>query len=179
MLKKRQIFYLDTDQAGAHRIYDGRLVQARVTAVAEKVIRIEAFGVECPIMARDLAWDWIGDAHERFSVGDRIIVRILSVQRNGLDDISIRADVKSVSTSTDLDNLSKCRIQGKYAGTVTDVRKGIVYVRLTNGVNAIAHSCLDRRMPGKKDAVSFAVTHIDAEQGVALGIITKIIKQNL
>lgn len=69
MLKKRQTFYLDTDQNGMYRIYDGRLVQARVTAVAEKVIRIEAFGVECPIMARDLAWDWMGDAHERFSVG--------------------------------------------------------------------------------------------------------------
>ena len=179
MLRKRQTFYLDTDQAGAYRIYEGRLVQARVTAVAEKVIRIEAFGVECPIMARDLAWDWMGDAHERFSVGDRIVVRILSVQRNSLEDISIQADVKSVSNSTDLDNLQKCRVQGKYAGKVTDVHKGMVFVRLTNGVNAIAHACLDRRMPGKRDDVSFVVTHLDMERGVALGIITKIIKQNL
>lgn len=179
MLKKRQIFYMDTGADGTYRIYEGRLVQARVTAVAEKVIRIEAFGVECPITARDLAWDWMGDAHERFSVGDRIVVRIQSVVRNSLEDISIRADVKSVSASTDLDNLRKCRIQGKYAGRITDIHRGIVFLRLTNGVNAIAHSCLDRRMPGKKDDVSFVVTHIDTEQGVALGIITRIIKQNL
>lgn len=179
MLKKRQIFYMDTGADGTYRIYEGRLVQARVTAVAEKVIRIEAFGVECPITARDLAWDWMGDAHERFSVGDRIVVRIQSVVRNSLEDISIRADVKSVSSSTDLDNLRKCRIQGKYAGRITDIHRGIVFLRLTNGVNAIAHSCLDRRMPGKKDDVSFVVTHIDTEQGVALGIITRIIKQNL
>lgn len=179
MLKKRQIFYMDTGADGTYRIYEGRLVQARVTAVAEKVIRIEAFGVECPITARDLAWDWMGDAHERFSVGDRIVVRIQSVTRNSLEDISIRADVKSVSSSTDLDNLRKCRIQGKYAGRITDIHRGIVFLRLTNGVNAIAHSCLDRRMPGKKDDVSFVVTHIDTEQGVALGIITRIIKQNL
>ena len=32
---------------------------------------------------------------------------------------------------------------------------------------------------GKKDDVSFAVTHIDEERGVAVGIITRIIKQNL
>lgn len=179
MLKKRQIFYLNKDDTGTYRIYDGRLVQARVTAVAEKVIRVEVFGVECAIMARDLAWDWMGDAHERFSVGDRIVVRILEVQRNGLEDITIRADVKSVSSKTDLDNLKKCRIQGKYAGRVTDIHKGVVFVRLTNGVNAIAHSCFDRRMPGKKDDVSFAVTHIDDEQGVAVGIITRIIKQHL
>lgn len=49
-----------------YRIYEGRVVQARIIAVAEKVIRVEIFGVECSIMARDLAWDWVGDAHERF-----------------------------------------------------------------------------------------------------------------
>lgn len=179
MLKKRQLFYLNTDAAGMYRIYDGRIIQARVIAVAEKVIRIEAFGVECSIMARDLSWDWIGDAHERFSVGDQILVRILSVTRNSLEDISIKADVKSVSENNNHDNLKKCRIQSKYAGKVTDVHKGVVYIRLTNGVNAIAHSCYDRRMPGKKDDVSFAVTHIDEERGVAMGIITRIIKQNL
>jgi predicted RNA-binding protein with RPS1 domain len=179
MLKKRQLFYLNTDASGMYRIYDERIIQARVIAVAEKVIRIEAFGVECSILARDLSWDWIGDAHDRFSVGDQVLVRVLSVNRNGLEDISIKADVKSVSENNSHDNLKKCRIQSKYAGKVTDVHKGVVYIRLTNGVNAIAHSCYDRRMPGKKDDVSFAVTHIDEERGVAVGIITRIIKQNL
>lgn len=137
------------------------------------------FGVETSILARDLAWDWIGDAHERFSVGDEVLVRILNVRRNSLEDLGIRADIKSTSENTDRDNLQKCRIQGKYAGKVTDVHKGVVYVRLANGVNAVAHSCYDYRMPGKKDDVSFAVTHLDVERGIALGIITRIIRQNL
>ena len=179
MLKKRQTFYMETDNSGTYKIYDGRIVQARVIAVAEKAIRIEAFGVECSIMARDLSWDWIGDAHDRYSVGDQIVVRILSVKRDNVEDLSIKADVKSVSDNNRRTNLSQCRIQSKYAGKVTDVHKGVVYVRLTNGVNAVAHSCYDRRMPGKKDDVSFAVTHIDEEKGVAVGIITRIIKQNL
>ena len=179
MMRKRQVFYLDLDAQGMYRVYDGRIVQARVIAVADKVIRVEVFGVECSILARDLAWDWIGDAHERFSVGDEVLVRVLSVQRNSLEDISIRADIKSISENTDRDNLKKCRIQGKYAGKVTDVHKGVVYVRLANGVNAVAHSCYDYRMPGKKDDVSFAVTRLDVERGVAVGIITRIIRQNL
>ena len=179
MLKKRQIFYLDTDDAGMYRIFDGRIVQARVIAVAEKVIRIEAFGVECSIMARDLAWDWIGDAHERFSVGDQVLVRILSVHRESPENISIKADIKSISQNTSHDNLIKCRVQSKYAGKVTDVYKGVVYIRLANGVNAVAHSCFDYRTPGKKDDVSFAVTKLDEERGVAVGIITRIIRQNL
>ena len=54
-----------------------------------------------------------------------------------------------------------------------------MYIRLNNGVNAIAHTCYDSRMPGKKDDVSFAVTRLDEEHGVAVGIITRIIKRNL
>lgn len=179
MLKKRQVFYMNKDASGSYRIYDGRTVQARVIAVAEKAVRIEAFGVECSIMARDLSWDWIGDANERFSVGDQILVRILEVKRDNIEDLSIRADVKSVSENTNRTYLKQCRIQSKYAGKVTDVHKGVVYVRLNNGANAIAHTCLDRRTPGKKDDVSFAVTHIDEDRGVAMGIITRIIKQHL
>ena len=180
MLKKRQIFYLDTDNDGMYRVYDGRLVQARVIAVAEKVVRVEIFGIDYPILARDLSWDWIGDARERFSVGDRILVRILKVLRDEKpENISVTADIKSVSNNSIRENLKKCRVQGKYAGKVTDVYKGIVYIRLSNGVNAVAHSCYDARTPGKKDDVSFVVTRIDEERGVAVGIITRIIRRNL
>lgn len=93
-----------------YRVYDGRIVQARVIVVAEKVIRVEIFRVECFIMARDLAWDWIGDAHERFSVGDQVLVRILSVRCDSLEDMGIKADVKSVTQDTYHENLKKCRV---------------------------------------------------------------------
>ena len=179
MLKKRKTFYMEHNEDGSYKIYNGRIVQARVLAVAEKGIRVEIFGVECSIMARDLSWDWIGDAHDRFSVGDHILVRVLSVERESLENITVTADVKSVTEPDRRPNLGLCRVQSKYAGRVTDVHNGVIYVRLTNGVNAIAHSCYDRRLPGKKDDVSFAVTHIDEERGVAIGIITRIIKQNL
>lgn len=179
MLKKRKTFYMETDANGAYKVYDGRIVQARVLAVAEKGIRVEVFGVECSIMSRHLSWEWIGDARDHYSTGDEILVRILSVDRENVDNINIKAEVKSVNDSGKRPNLSLCRIQGKYAGKVTDVHKGVIFIRLTNGINAVAHSCLDRRTPGKKDDVSFAVTRIDEENGVVVGIITRIIKQNL
>lgn len=179
MLKKQQIYYLGKDSEGQYRIYDGRVVEARVIAVAEQVIRVEVFGVETPIQARDLSWDWIGDAHDRYSVGDQVLVRVLEVDRTDTEHIRIRADIKSVSGSDRNDNLRKCRIQGKYAGKVTHVHKGVVYIRLSNGANAIAHSCYDRRRLGRKDDVSFVVTHLDEERGIAMGIITRIIKQHI
>ncbi len=178
MYKKRQIFYMP-DAAGNSRVCEDRIVQARVIAVAEKVVRVEIFGTECSILARDLSWDWLGDATERFHVGEQILVRILNVKIRSLEDISVKADVKSVNGNTSKDNLSKCKIQGKYAGTVTDIHKGTVFVRLHIGVNAVAHSCYDNRMPGKKDEVSFVVTRIDADRNVAVGLISRIIKQNI
>ena len=179
MLKKRQIFYLDRDASGDPKIHEDRIVQARVVAVAEKVVRAEIFGVETSILARDLSFDWLGDARERFHVGEHILVRILSVTAESLDKITVKADVKSVEGNTSKENMKKCKIQGKYAGTVEDIHKGTVFVRLSIGVNAIAHSCYDSRTVGKKDEVSFVVTHIDEERNVAVGLISRIIRQNL
>ncbi len=179
MLKKRQIFYLDQDSSGQRKVYVDRIVQARVIAVAEKVVRAEIFGVETSIPARDLSFDWLGDARERFHVGEHILVRILNVDGDTPEALSVQADVKSVAGNTSKENLKKCHVQGKYAGTVEDIHKGTVFVRLELGVNAIAHSCYDNRTVGKKDVVSFVVTHIDEERNVAVGIITRIIKQNI
>ena len=179
MYRKRQTFYLDKDERGEPMIYEGRVVQARVVAVAEKVVRVEVFGVECAILARGLSRAWVGDAAEHYHVGDRIMVRVQKITGTTVEDLTITADVRSTSASTAADDLKKCVRQGRYAGRVTDVRGGVLYVRLNNGVNAIAHSCYDRRTPGKGDDVSFAVTRLDEEQGVAVGSITRIIKQNL
>ena len=179
MLKKRQIFYFDQDSSETPKVYPDRVVQARVISVAEKVVRAEIFGVETSIPARDLSFDWLGDARERFHVGDHILVRIQEVKAEDPEHISVRADVKSVEGDTSKANLALCKVQGKYAGTVEDIHNGTVFVRLQIGVNAIAHTCYDSRTVGKKDDVSFVVTHIDSERNVALGIITRIIRQNL
>lgn len=178
MRKKRQLFFIDEDINGEHRVREGRLVQARIIGVHEKVLRLEIFGVETTILARNLSWEWIGDVHDHYSVGDHIVVRITKIDVLDVDNIKISAEVRSLTNSS-RDNLKLCRIQGKYSGKIIDIHKGVFFIRLTNGVNAVAHSCRDRRYPGKKDDVSFTVTHIDEERGTAVGIITRIIKQNL
>ncbi len=41
-------------------LYPGRIVEARVIAVAPKAVRLEVFGVEVSVRARDMAWEWMG-----------------------------------------------------------------------------------------------------------------------
>lgn len=53
-----------------------------------------------------------------------------------MDIIPVRTDVKSVNGNTSKANLGKCKIQRKYAGTVTNIHKGTVFVWLQIGVNS-------------------------------------------
>ena len=179
MERKREVFYLKPDDAGNSTIYEGRLVQARIIAVGLKAVRVEVFGVECSIRAQNLRWEWIGDARDHYYVGDYIVVRVLRINCTDKNDIRIVADAKSITDDKSYESLEKCKIQSKYAGRITDIHKGVIFIRLSNGANAIAHTCLDRRTPGKGDDVSFIVTRIDVEQCVATGLIPRIIKQNL
>jgi len=179
MMKKRQTFFMDTGKSSAHKIREGRIVQARVITVTDSSVRFEVFGVECSILIKDLSWDWINSVHEKYTIGDEVLVKVTEINCKSIDNISIKVDVKSITVDTNAENLKKCRPQGKYAGRITNIDKGMYFIRLNIGVNAIAHSCYDSKLPGKKDDISFAVTHIDNERQVAVGLITKIIKQNL
>lgn len=179
MLRKRKRFYLELDELGNHMIEEGRTVQARVVAVAEKLIRVEVFGVECNVTEHGSSRMWMGNARDQHYVGELILVRVHKIERHqNPEHLRIQVDVRSVYGDA-WEKLSQCQPQCRYVGQVTDVRRGVVYVRLNNGANAIAHTCYDMRMPGKKDTVSFSVTRLDEKRGIAIGIITRIIKQNL
>ena len=115
----------------------------------------------------------------KYKVGDRILVKVTEITGDIAESLTIRANIREAAPDTTLEELKKCRMQGKYAGKVIDIYKGVVFIRLGVGVNAIAHSCYDARLPGKKDDVSFVVTKIDEERRVAVGSITRIIRQNI
>ena len=178
MLKEREMFYQSENPEEQPMIYPGRLVEARVIAVAPKAVRLEVFGVECSVRARDMAWEWLVDAGEKFQIGDLVLVTVNQIHMPSIEDMTVAVDAKSASVNTNKDNLKKCHRQGKYAGIVTDVYKGTYFIRLSIGVNAVAHSCNMASLPGKRDQVGFVVTRINDRLEVAEGIITRLIKRN-
>lgn len=179
MKAKRRKFYFPNED-GVCRIKAGDVLQTRVIAVGEKAIRLDIFGAECSVAAKNLAWDWLGDARERYNVGDRILAVVTEIKRNDETmDVSVSAEVKSLLKNDLIEKLKECKVQGSYAGKITDIHKGVVFVRLDMGVNAIAHTCKDHRMPGKGDRVTLTVTHLDETNVIANGVITRIIQQNI
>lgn len=179
MVRKQKRFFIDTDNNGLPRITDNQVVQARITAVSEKAIRVDVFGAETSIWANELSHDFISDARDKFNIGDKTLVKVIKVNIEDPNDIKLTASIKALEENCQDENIKKCLVQGKYAGTITEIKNGIVFIRLNMGVNAIAHSCMDKRTPGKNDTISFVVTKLDLERNVAVGLINRIIKQNI
>ena len=126
MLRKRQTFYLGKDVSGNPYVYPGRLVEARVIAVAEKVLRIEAFGIEYAIFARGFILA-VGVRRPRSLQRRRPCMRWRQeISGEDVEHLSIRADIRSTFSETSVDNLKKW-VQSKYAGKVTDSRRCCVY----------------------------------------------------
>ncbi len=179
MVRKKEKFYLTPLSDGLPQVREGRIAEARIIGVTALVARVEVFGVETTLAASELSWDWLPNVSDKFHVGDKLNVIIKEIKGDTLETLRIVADAKSITKNESLENLSKCSVQNKYIGEITNVRNGVAYLRLKVGVNAIAHTNYDRRVPAKGDIVSFVITRINPEYGNVTGIITKIIKQSI
>jgi len=126
-----------------------------------------------------MTWEWLSDANEKFATGDVVNVMVKKISGDSVEAMKVEVSAREAKANVNKENLMRLKKQGKYVGKVTDVYRGTFFLCLNCRVNAVAHSCYDYRTPGKKDDVSFAVTRMDEERGVAVGIITRIIRQNL
>jgi len=179
MLRLRRRYYFLNTSNGKPQVYPDRVVEARVTAVSQMAIRVEVFGVETSIRNRDLSWGYLGDARDRYSVGDIVQVRVTRVNGDSPESLGIRADIRSLTVDTTRDRLMTLKPQTNCMGKITDIRQGVMFISLVDGVRAISHRCFDNRKPGRGDDVLFVVTKIDEESGTALGIISRIVKRNI
>ena len=97
MLRKRQQFYLG-QQEGPPMIVPGRVVEARVIAVAQKAVRSEVFGVECSLKARDMSWEWMADTNEKFSIGDVVSVMMMKISGDSIENLKVEVSPKEAKT---------------------------------------------------------------------------------
>ena len=150
---------------------------AEIIAGAEKR-SAEIFGAEYSIFSRDLSWEWSGDANKTHTLGDKIVVKVIKIKGDTPETLEVEATIKHATEDKRAENLKKYRLQGCYAGEIIDIHRGIVFIKLHLGANAVAHSCNDPRMPGVKDEVQFVVTKIDEIRNELVGVIKKIVRQN-
>ena len=179
MIRLRRRYYLNTTANGKPMIYPGRIAEARIIAVNQMAIRVEVFGVEASIHNSNLSHIYIGDVRDEFYVGDTVQVRITDVVGDTPENIRIKVDIKSLTADSTREKLMALKPQTNCIGRVTDVRSGVIFINLADGLRAISHKCFDRRKLGRGDDVLFVCTRTDLETETAIGIVSRIVKRNI
>ena len=164
---------------GSGRVKPGILMACRVLGVGNNTMTVEACGVDTEIYARNVSWEWFSDIADLHSTGDLVVARVMDVSYNEERDVySVNLSIKEASENPDRAALEKITPNSNYFGVVTGVKDRVFFVRLQVGVNAKTKLYRSIDMPSRLDTVSFRVTGVDEENGIALGFITRIIKRH-
>lgn len=174
MEEKVKTYYIEYHN-GERVIQEGSIVQARIIAVSEGTyVRLEVFGVECFTKCSELDCAWISSARNVYHVGEKIFVRIVSVDFSD-KKIHIKVEARSLKKPDTL----VCKPNSKYLATVTAVAKGTYYLRLKSGANGIAYNYEgEKPYPAVGDEVKLRCTRYDKSNQLCVGTINRVIKRN-
>ena len=173
MLQRQKRYY------ASGRVKPGILMACRVLAVGNNTMTVEACGVDTEIYARNVSWQWFSDITDLYATGDLVVARVMDVGYNPEREVySVSLSIKEASENPDRAALEKIVPNSNYFGVVTGVKDRVFFVRLQAGVNAKTKLYRSIDMPSRLDTVSFRVTGVDEESGIALGFITRIIKRH-
>ena len=173
MLQRQKRYY------ASGRVKPGILMACRVLTVGNNTMMVEACGVDTEIYARNVSWEWFSDITDLHSTGDLVVARVLDVTYNEQrGTYAVNLSIKDASENPDRAALEKIVPNSNYFGVVTGVKDRVFFVRLQAGVNAKTKLYRSIDMPSRLDTVSFRVTRVDEENGIALGFITRIIKRH-
>lgn len=173
MLKQQAKYY----KTG--RVVPGAIITCNVISVGSNSVVVDALGVDSSIPASRLTWEWFADITEMFAPGDEVLARVLSIQPDpDTGRYRVKLSVKAAIPNPDLASLRKLVPGCNYYGTVASYNKQTVFIRLQVGVNATSTVWMSKEIPARFDTVSFQLTNIDEDQGIAHGVITRIIRKN-
>ena len=133
MRARRKEYYLGTDRDGNYRIYSDLCAEARVVSVIRAGIFVDLFGLEVYIPLRELSYQRWMDAAMYFQSGQRILVKVLSVDRSDRSNIRVMASVKQAGENPYEKALRRYSVGNRYVGTVSMVDTNGVFVALDAG----------------------------------------------
>ena len=144
--------YLDTDRNGHNQLEAGDIAEARVVSVIRPGAFVELFGIEQFIPLEELSYlRWV-DATTHFRVGDRVLVKILELDRSDRNNISLKLSVKQAGEDAFKQAISRFKVGNIYVGNVTMITAVGVFVSFENV------SCLCQFPKRKRPAIGSPVT---------------------
>lgn len=173
MRAKRKEYYLGTDRDGNNLLYADLCAEARVVSVIRAGIFVDLFGLEIYIPLRELSYQRWMDAAAHFQPGQRILVKVLSVDRSDRNHIKAEASVKQAGENPYEKALRRYSVGNRYVGTVSMVDTNGVFVALDGGIDCLC-SYPKRGRPPRGSRVTVRILGINHESNRIWGAITHI-----
>ena len=111
------------------------IVKATVISIGIKHIKVNCLGKDINLRIDDLAYGYMQDVNEFYSIGDEIEVKILEIDK---ENYNLKLSVKELLE----DPYKNIRIYitegGEYIGKITGYAPNGLYIKLNQGVDALA-----------------------------------------
>jgi len=171
MAMKRKEYYFGTDRDGNNLLYEGINAEARIISVIRTGIFVDLFGVEVYIALKELSYQRWLDASQYFQPGQRVLVRILSIDRSNRNKIQVAASVKQAGENPYEKALRKYTPGSRYVGTVSVVDTNGVFVSLDGGIDCLC-SYPKRGRPPRGSRVTVRIIGMNDDNNRIWGVIT-------
>lgn len=173
MAAKRRAYYFGTDRDGNNLLYEGICAEARVVSVIRAGIFVDLFGLEVYIPLRELSYQRMLDAQDNFQSGQRILVKILRIDRSDRNHIRVSASIKQAGENPYERALRRYTVGNRYVGTVSMVDMNGVFVSLDGGIDCLC-SYPKRGRPPRGARVTVRILGINNVSNRIWGVITHI-----
>ncbi len=173
MRARRKEYYFGTDRDGNNLLYADLCAEARVVSVIRAGIFVDLFGLEVYIPLRELSYQRWMDAAAHFQPGQRILVKVLEVDRSDRNHVKAAASVKQAGENPYEKALRRYSVGNRYVGTVSMVDTNGVFVALDGGIDCLC-SYPKRGRPPRGSRVTVRILGINHESNRIWGAITHI-----
>ena len=173
MAAKRREYYFGTDRDGNNLLYNGVCAEARVVSVIRAGIFADVFGVETYIPLRELSYQRMLDASASYQPGQRILVKLMDIDRSDRSHIRVSASIKRAGENPYERALKRYSVGNRYVGTVSMVDTTGVFVALDGGIDCLC-SYPKRGRPPRGSRVTVRILGINNESNRIWGAITHI-----
>ena len=170
---KRRQYYFGRDRDGNNLIYEGVCAEARIVSVIRAGIFVDLFGLEVYIPLRELSYQRLMDAGVQYQTGQRVLVKILKIDRSDRSHIQVPASVKQAGENPYEKALKRYSVGNRYVGTVSMVDTTGVFVALDGGIDCLC-SYPKRGRPPRGSRVTVRILGINHESNRIWGAITHI-----
>ena len=171
MALKRREYYFRTGRDGNYQIYEGIRAEARVISVIRAGIFVDLFGAECYIPLKELSYQRWVDAAQHYQPGQRVLVRVMEVDRSDHNHPKVTASVKQAMENPYEKALKKYVVGNRYVGTVSMVDLNGVFVSLDGGIDCLC-TYPKRGRPPRGARATVRILGINRENNRIWGVIT-------